>query len=227
VLTCVDGTQNYYEVLAWTTESRADANRAVLHQVSESFQEGTATSTTRLIYDPHANANDAIAQALTQAKADQKRVLLDFGADWCPDCLVLAQLLDDPQVKPFLDDHYHVVRIDVGRWDNNLDVANRYGDPIAKGVVAKCRMILGAQGSRLLGIGTGKMPALPGSRSFATRPLPPTRCRHAPILERGTAEWWKRRSGTEEGADRRRIAFRSFHLLRCFLVQSSDAARHV
>ena len=95
-----------------------------------------ATSATQQIYDPHANASEAIAQALAQAKADHKRVLLDFGADWCPDCQVLAQLFDDPQVKPFLDAHYHVVRIDVGRWDNNLDIANRYGNPIEKGIPA-------------------------------------------------------------------------------------------
>jgi thioredoxin 1 len=90
----------------------------------------------QMIYDPRANSNAAIAQALKQAKADQKRVLLDFGADWCPDCQVLAQRFEDPKVKPFLDAHYHVVRIDVGRWDNNLDVANRYGNPIEKGIPA-------------------------------------------------------------------------------------------
>lgn len=93
-------------------------------------------STGRPIYDPHANASDAIAQALAQAKVDHKRVLLDFGADWCPDCQVLAQLFEDPKVKPFLDAHYHVVRIDVGQWDNHLDVANRYGNPIEKGIPA-------------------------------------------------------------------------------------------
>ena len=90
----------------------------------------------QMIYDPRANPNAAIEQALKQAKADHKRVLLDFGADWCPDCLVLAQRFEDPKVKPFLDAHYHVVRIDVGRWDNNLDVAKRYGNPIEKGIPA-------------------------------------------------------------------------------------------
>jgi thioredoxin 1 len=89
-----------------------------------------------VIYDPRANPTAAIDQALKQAKADQKRVLLDFGADWCPDCQVLAQLFEDSKVKPFLDAHYHVVRIDVGRWDNNLDVAKRYGNPIEKGIPA-------------------------------------------------------------------------------------------
>ncbi|HET9223756.1 MAG TPA: hypothetical protein VFO07_14690, partial [Roseiflexaceae bacterium] len=75
VLTCVDGTQNYYAVVAWTVESKAEANRATLHQVSESFQEGKAAPTAHMIYDPRADADAAIAQALTQAKADHKRVL--------------------------------------------------------------------------------------------------------------------------------------------------------
>src|SRR5690349_4477058 len=38
----------------------------------------------QMIYDPRANPTAAIDQALKQAKADHKRVLLDFGADWCP-----------------------------------------------------------------------------------------------------------------------------------------------
>jgi thiol:disulfide interchange protein len=92
--------------------------------------------TAQMIYDPRANPNAAIDEALKAAKTDHKRVLLDFGADWCPDCQVLAQLFEDPKVKPFLDAHYHVVRIDVGRWDNNLDVAKRYGNPIEKGIPA-------------------------------------------------------------------------------------------
>lgn len=63
--------------------------------------------TAQMIYDPRANPNTTIDQALQQAKQDHKRVLLDFGADWCPDCQVLVQLFEDPKVKPFLDAHYH------------------------------------------------------------------------------------------------------------------------
>jgi thioredoxin len=155
VLTYVDGTQNYYEVVAWTVESKAGANGAILHQVSESFQESTAAPTAQMIYDPRADANAAIAQALTEAKADHKRVLLDFGADWCPDCQVLSRLFDDPQVKPFLNQHYHVVRIDVGQWDNNLEIAERYGDPIAKGIPAV--VVLDANGQTLSSTAGGEL----------------------------------------------------------------------
>jgi len=63
-------------------------------------------------------------------------VLLDFGANWCLDCIVLSHLYEDQTVRPFLDDNFHVVNIDVGNWDRNLDVSQRYGSPIDGGIPA-------------------------------------------------------------------------------------------
>ena len=57
-----------------------------------------------------------IAKALAEAERDGKRVLLDFGADWCVDCRALEQIFRDPTVARFLDDHFHVVRIDLGEY---------------------------------------------------------------------------------------------------------------
>jgi thiol:disulfide interchange protein len=99
------------------------------------------TSTTQVarsvpIYDARADARADITDALAQAQRKHKLVLIDFGADWCLDCVVLANHFDDPQVKPFLDAHYVAVRVNVGEWDANLDVAQDYGDPIAKGIPA-------------------------------------------------------------------------------------------
>jgi thiol-disulfide isomerase/thioredoxin len=62
-------------------------------------------------------------------------VLLDFGADWCPDCVVLARMFESAAFADYLSG-VHVVRIDVGYWDHNLDVSKRYGDPIAVGIPA-------------------------------------------------------------------------------------------
>lgn len=87
-------------------------------------------------YDEQADPKADIAAALERAQADSKLVLLDFGANWCPDCIVLAALFEDPSVKPYLDEHYHVVHIDVGYWDKNLDVSEQYGKPIDKGIPA-------------------------------------------------------------------------------------------
>ncbi len=88
------------------------------------------------IYDVEANAKQYIADALQTAKAEHKRVLIDFGADWCPDCVVLAGIFEDPKVQSYLDEHFVVVRVNVGQWDANLDVSKQYGDPIANGIPA-------------------------------------------------------------------------------------------
>ena len=87
-------------------------------------------------YNENAVPTDDIANALAQSENDGKLVLLDFGANWCPDCLVLTVLFEDPAVKPFLTENYHVVRIDVGQWDKNLDISQKYGNPIDKGIPA-------------------------------------------------------------------------------------------
>jgi thiol:disulfide interchange protein len=87
-------------------------------------------------YRRDANPHQDIAAALQQARADDTLVLLDFGANWCLDCLVLDALFQDRTVQPFLREHFHVVRVDVGNWDRNLDVSRQYGSPIDSGIPA-------------------------------------------------------------------------------------------
>src|SRR5256884_6587611 len=87
-------------------------------------------------YDNRADAHKDIQAALAQAQADGKLVLLDFGANWCLDCIVLSHLYEDQTVHPFLDANFHLVNIDVGNWDRNLDVSQRYGSPIDGGIPA-------------------------------------------------------------------------------------------
>ncbi len=113
------------------------ANQAIQPRIVQvSPTEASQVVQARQIYDVHADAKQDIAHALAQAKTEHKRVLVDFGADWCPDCVVLSHIFDDAQVKPFLDKHFVVVRVNVGQWDANLDVSEQYGDPIAKGIPA-------------------------------------------------------------------------------------------
>jgi thiol-disulfide isomerase/thioredoxin len=86
---------------------------------------GAQTPPAPLLYPPSDAAAD-VAAALAASKADGKHVLLDFGADWCPDCRVLGTLMDAPAVAPFLQANFHVVHVDVGRRDKNLDVVAKY-----------------------------------------------------------------------------------------------------
>ncbi len=87
-------------------------------------------------FDEKADSRKDIAAALARARSDRKHVLLDFGANWCPDCLVLANLFEDPAVKPFLEAHFHLVKVSIGLRDTNLDLAQEYGNPIEKGIPA-------------------------------------------------------------------------------------------
>lgn len=87
-------------------------------------------------YDPTRDAAADIVAAQTQAAGDHREVLLDFGADWCPDCVVLHRLLQSPAVQPVLREHYHLLAIDVGQFDRNLDVAGRYVDLDSSGIPA-------------------------------------------------------------------------------------------
>jgi thiol-disulfide isomerase/thioredoxin len=79
------------------------------------------------LYDPNADPRADIAAALTAARADGRHVLLEFGADWCPDCHVLALYLDSAEGRALVDERFHIVKIDVGFFDRNLDVAAEHG----------------------------------------------------------------------------------------------------
>lgn len=105
------------------------------------FQDPAKPANTKPREFPPSDPEHDIAAALAAAKRDGKFVLLDFGADWCVDCVVLQAAFRDAAVKPFVDAHFHVVTIDVGEFlldDRKLihgDVARRYGaDVLEEGV---------------------------------------------------------------------------------------------
>ena len=87
-------------------------------------------------YEKGANARRDIDGALYDSGKDRKLILLDFGANWCVDCVVLDKLMDDPSVQPYLRENFHVVKIDVGNWDRNLDINQQYQNPIMHGIPA-------------------------------------------------------------------------------------------
>lgn len=97
---------------------------------------GAALSAGRDIYPAPEQAKADLARALKTAAATHKRVLLDFGGNWCPDCQVLDIYFHDPHNKTILDANFVLVHINVGRFDANLDLAEKYDVPLHKGVPA-------------------------------------------------------------------------------------------
>ncbi|WP_236656914.1 thioredoxin family protein [Acidisarcina polymorpha] len=89
-----------------------------------------------VIYPEFADAHAEIQQALSMAAKEHKRVILDFGGNWCAECQVLNQYLHDENNLRLLVSNFVLVHIDIGHMDRNTDIASRYGVPITKGVPA-------------------------------------------------------------------------------------------
>jgi thiol:disulfide interchange protein len=90
------------------------------------------------IYDARADGETQLAAALTRAKRENKRVLLDLGASWCRDCQAMYRLLhNDPEITRELYRHYVLVMVDVSRKGNvprNASLVTRFGDPLSRGI---------------------------------------------------------------------------------------------
>ncbi len=104
-------------------------------QPAESTRESFAPGRTE-IYPDGGQAESDITAALARAGKENKRVLLDFGGNWCGDCQVLEMYFHDATNRPLLDSHYILVPVNIGRFDQNLGIAARYGVPLNKGVPA-------------------------------------------------------------------------------------------
>lgn len=96
-------------------------------------------------YDETANAKAQIQAALKSAKAENKSALIVFGANWCGDCKMLDMEMHQGDLAKLVDNRLVVVKVDVGRFDRNKDVAAQYGNIIKKGIPSV--VLLQADGS--------------------------------------------------------------------------------
>jgi thioredoxin 1 len=86
------------------------------------------------LYPDPSEARTDIGLAISVAAREHRRVLLDFGGNWCYDCHVLDETFHYPDVAKILDPNYVVVHINIGQYDANLDLAQKYQIPLKKGV---------------------------------------------------------------------------------------------
>jgi thiol:disulfide interchange protein len=110
--------------------------------------------TAKHIYSDTASPKTDIAAALARAKREHKRVILDFGGDWCGDCQVLDIYFHQAPNAELLEKHFVLVHISIGHEDKNIDVAAKYGVPISKGVPALA--VLAPDGKVLYAQATGE-----------------------------------------------------------------------
>lgn len=80
------------------------------------------------VYDEKADAKQQIDSALARAKRNNQRVLIQWGANWCTWCIALDQLgKANSEVSRELLYEYQVIKIDIGKWDKNIDLAKSFG----------------------------------------------------------------------------------------------------
>jgi thiol:disulfide interchange protein len=97
---------------------------------------GSAFGAPHDIYPDPAQAHGDLAAALKQAAATHKRVLVDFGGNWCPDCRALDLYFHDAANLKALEAGFVLVHVNIGHMDQNLDIARRFEIPLNKGVPA-------------------------------------------------------------------------------------------
>jgi thiol:disulfide interchange protein len=88
------------------------------------------------LYSAGADPQADIKDALRQARLQHKRVILDFGGDWCGDCQVLDIYLHQEPNLDLFEKNFVLVHVDIGHFDKNVDITEKYGVPLKKGVPA-------------------------------------------------------------------------------------------
>ncbi|MCA6230612.1 MAG: thioredoxin family protein [Phenylobacterium sp.] len=121
-----------------------------------------------LPYDEAADADAVVDRARTQARRQGKRLLIDLGGNWCPDCRILAATMALPELDRFMKAHFVTVMVDVGRFDRNLQIPARYGvTSRLPGVPAL--MVIDPKSDRLLN--PGNFSALSNARGMSPQAL--------------------------------------------------------
>jgi thiol-disulfide isomerase/thioredoxin len=79
------------------------------------------------VYDETADGAKQIADALAKAKFAHKRVLIQWGANWCGWCIKLHELYrSDKEIAHALLYEYEPVFVDIGKWDKHLELGAKF-----------------------------------------------------------------------------------------------------
>jgi len=89
---------------------------------------------THEIYPDPAKADPEIQAALSKATKEHKRIILDFGGNWCGDCRALDKYFHQSPNADLLKANFVLVDVNIGHFDKNKDIAKKYQVPLEKGV---------------------------------------------------------------------------------------------
>ncbi len=97
-------------------------------------QDSLALSLQELPYDADADAASMVSTARMDARAERKYLMVTFGANWCLDCRTLHHHLNSEPVAGYVRDLFRFVNVDVGKFNQNRDVAETLGISLTRGI---------------------------------------------------------------------------------------------
>jgi thiol:disulfide interchange protein len=79
---------------------------------------------------PEPPAAEVVASAVARAAAEDKTVLIEFGASWCTWCRAFEAFVKAPDTGPIVAAHYVVVNLTVHERDDKIPLENPGGNAL-------------------------------------------------------------------------------------------------
>jgi protein disulfide-isomerase len=124
------------------------------------------------LYDEKTDAAKDIVKARERAKKDNRRVLVMWGENRCEFCAYLNEMMTtDPMIRQLIETEYEWVKVDIGKFDKNIDLANSFQVPIDRpGFGAPALCIIEPASNQSIGVAGGNemvnQPMMPPDRVF-------------------------------------------------------------
>ena len=85
-------------------------------------------------YDESADARADVVAGRKSAVENERFLMITFGANWCHDCRRLYVNLESDEVSAYVDDKFDFVRVDIGKFNRNVELARELGVNLEYGV---------------------------------------------------------------------------------------------
>ncbi|MEP4531872.1 MAG: thioredoxin family protein [Cyclobacteriaceae bacterium] len=83
------------------------------------------------LYDPTADGEQQIADALAQAKETNKHVFIQIGGNWCSWCILFHRFVEgNEEVKSVFNDNYVPIKLNYSSENKNMDILAKLDYPI-------------------------------------------------------------------------------------------------
>ena len=87
-----------------------------------------------LPYDGNEISIEEVNKFLSQSIAENKKPIIIFGANWCPDCRIFSGTIDIPKINEFIETYFNILYVDVKRYEINMNLIEYFDIPAEEGI---------------------------------------------------------------------------------------------